>query len=325
MLTCLSALLVGLPTASCGLLNGPSNEGGGNANTHQLEKPTITVGVMQTIDTAPFFLALKRGYFRDEGLTVQVKPVQGGAESVPLLTGEHIDVGFGNWATLLQAQAHHSAEYRIVADGDQGRSHVMIVAVRPDSSIKTPADLVDKTVSTNTPDDVPLLALRAILRADNLDFNRVHTTTVHHADTPTALANKAVDAAIQLEPFITKAREQTGTEAVVDLFGPGPTQDLPLAGYFSLASFVQKSPKSAAAFQRALQRGAADAADEQAVRQILPDYTGIDRDTAMLVTIPTFPTSLSATRLQRVADLMTTYGQLTDKIDVGPLVFTPAS
>lgn len=309
-------------TAGCGLLNG-SREADSTDNSHHLEKPNINVGVSPLIDAAPFYIAQQKGYFAAEGLHIKVVPAVSGADTIPLLAGGHIDIGISNWATILSSQEKQVGNYRILFDAGQGRSGVIVVAARPDSGIRGPKDLVGKTVSTSTVNDVPSLALKAILQANGVDYNQVHVAVVHHPETPAALANKLVDAAIQVEPYITKAHEQTGTEPVVDLFGPGVMHDLPISGWFGLKKFTDGDPKTAAAFQRAMAKGAADAANDQTVRQILPSYAGIDASTAALVTIPVFPTSLSATRLQRVADLMTTYGQLKGHLDVAPLLYTP--
>ncbi|GAA3435239.1 ABC transporter substrate-binding protein [Kutzneria kofuensis] len=309
----LAAVLVAL--TGCSALNGAEEPPQGNGET------VVRVGVMQVIDTAPFYLALSKGYFRDEGLTVKITPTKSGTDSLPLLAGNHIDIGFGNWATLFQAQANGTGDYRVLADGSQGAPHVQIVATRPDSGIRTPQDLAGRTVSSNAPNDIPLLALKAILQADGVDPSTVKTPIVHHADTPAALAGKEVDAALQLEPFITIARRQTGAVPVVDLYGPGPAHDLPIAGYFALSRFTQQNPRAATSFRHAIERGAADAHDVAAVQQILPTFVGgVTPDIAKEVAIPVFPTSVSRDRLQRVADLMLTYGQLKAKLDVGQLV-----
>ena len=321
-LALVSAAVVLCATAGCSALNG-ATEPDSTDNSHHLEKPNITVGVSPLIDAAPFYIAQAKGYFTAEGLHVKVVQAVSGSDTVPLLHGGHIDVGISNWATVLTSQEKQVDAYSILADAGQGRSHVIIVAVRPDSGIAKPGDLVGKTVSTSTFNDVPELALQAILQANGVDISRLHMVKVPHPQTPPALANKLVDGAIQVEPYITQAHQQTGTEAVIDLFGPGVMHDLPISGWYSLKKFTTDDPKTAAAFQRALQRAAADAASEQTVRQILPTYAGIDASTAALVTIPVFPTALSATRLQRVADLMTTYGQLKGHLDVASLLFTP--
>ena len=321
-LGCIAAALMLCATAGCGLLNG-ATQPDSTDNSHNLEKPNITLGVSPLIDAAPFYIAQQKGYFAAEGLHVKVVPAASGSDMIPLLHGGHIDIAISNWATVFSSQEKQIDDYRILADAGQGKAGVMVVATRPDSGIKGPKDLAGKTISTSTINDVPELALKAILQANDVDFSQLHIVVVHHPETPAALANKLVDAAIQIEPYITQAREQSGTVPVIDLFGPGVMHDLSVSSWFALRKFTTDDPKTAAAFQRALARGAADAANDQTVRQILPSYTGIDASTAALVTIPVFPTSLSATRLQRVADLMTTYGQLKGHMDVAPLLFMP--
>ncbi|MFC0434177.1 ABC transporter substrate-binding protein [Kutzneria buriramensis] len=304
-----------LSLTGCSLLNGADEQPRDTGQT------VVRVGVMQVIDTAPFYLALSKGYFRDEDLDVRITPTKSGTDSLPLLAGDHIDIGFGNWATLFQAQANGTGDYRVLADGSQGAPHVQIVATRPDSGIHGPQDLAGRTVSSNAPNDIPLLALKAVLQADGVDPASVKTPIVHHADTPAALAGKEVDAAIQLEPFITMARRQIGAVPVVDLYGPGPAHDLPIAGYFALDKFAQRHPRVVEGFRRALGRGAADARDVVAVQRILPTFVaGVSPDIAREVAIPVFPTSVSRDRLQRVADLMLTYGQLKTGLDVGHLI-----
>ena len=57
------------------------------------------------------------------------------------------------------------------------------------------------------------------------------------------------------------------------------------------------------------------------MQQILPTFvSGVTPDMAKELAIPVFPTSVSRDRLQRVADLMLTYGQLKASLDVGRLV-----
>ena len=57
------------------------------------------------------------------------------------------------------------------------------------------------------------------------------------------------------------------------------------------------------------------------MQQILPTFVaGVTPDIAKEVAIPVFPREVSRDRLQRVADLMLTYGQLKAKLDVGRLV-----
>jgi NitT/TauT family transport system substrate-binding protein len=319
------ALPVILLAAGCSLLNGSDSASGSSSSSSSgasghVEKANLTVNFMQVTDCVPFQIALQKGYFKQEGLNVTAKSVVSGTESVPKVVAGSADIGFGNWATLLTAQAKKAGDFKIVADGAQGQAGTMALTTWPGSGITKPSDLVGKTISTNAQSDLPFLALKAILQANSVDINTVHVVVVHHPNTMQALASHQVDAAIQLEPFMTQTAEKIGARPVIDLFGAGPTENLPIAGYFTTAKFAQENPKTVAAFARAMSRGAADASDRKEVEQYIPTFTKINAQTAALLKLPTYPTSLDATRLQRVADLMKTYGLLQTRMDVAPMV-----
>lgn len=320
----LPALLV---ATSCSLLNGSSGGSSGTTgpNPQGLEKTTINVAAMTVVDCAPFYLAEKNGYFAQEGLNVHVIPVPTGAVGVPDVENGKADITVSNWATVLEAQAEHAADkvggLKAVSDASSGQQGTMSVDVLPSSGITTPAGLIGKTVSVNAFSDLPYLALRDILAADNVDYTKVHFTIVAHPATPQALASGQVDAAVQLEPFKTKTERASGARPLIDLFGPGPTSGLSIAGWVTSGNFVKQNPKTVAAFARAMQRGAEDAQNRATVEQITPTFaTGIDKDTAALMNLPTFPTSLNVQRLQRVADLMVQYKLLPGHLDVSSMI-----
>jgi len=316
-----------LLATSCSLLNGSSSSSDSStANGQGLEKTTLNVSAMQVADTAPLYLAIQNGYFKQEGLTVKIVPVTTGAQSIPKLNAGSIDIGFGNWATLLEAQAGHSGDYKIVADGAVGQAGTMSVDVLPSSGINSPADLVGKTVSVNAFSDLPFLAVKAILAADNVDINKIHFIQVPHPQTTQALSTNQVQAAVQLEPFKTQAEQSLGARPLIDLYGPGPAQGLSIAGYFTTSKFAAANPKTIAAFARALMKGAQDAQTRSNVEQIVPTYAnGVNKATAALMNLPTFPTSLNAERLQRVADLMVQYKVLDDTMDVSKMIVSSSS
>jgi len=47
----------------------------------------------------------------------------------------------------------------------------------------------------------------------------------------------------------------------------------------------------------------------------------MSRETASLITVGTYPTSLKVSSLQRVADLMSFYGSLAQPLDVSSMLF----
>ncbi|MGN9847511.1 hypothetical protein ACTMTI_56570 [Nonomuraea sp. H19] len=96
----------------------------------------------------------------------------------------------------------------------------------------------------------------------------------------------------------------------------GQTESLPIAGWATSTDYAKSNPAQVAGFQRALMRAQLDVANnEQLVRTMLPTYTKIDARTAATITLGVFPTNLHPNRIQRVADLMREYGEVSAHID----------
>lgn len=138
-----------------------------------------------------------------------------------------------------------------------------------------------------------------------------------------ALGNRQVDAIVVVEPQVVQSSLQLGATPILDV-AAGPTANLPEAGLVTTAEFAAAHPDTLAAFERALARARVDMADRSLVEQTLPTYTKIDAQTAPLLRLGVWPSVLTVTGLQRIADLMTDFGQLPGRFDVGPLLLTPA-
>ncbi|GLZ49018.1 sulfonate ABC transporter substrate-binding protein [Actinomycetospora sp. NBRC 106375] len=309
--------LLGL--TACSALGGPSS--GGDPQTGGLERPTLRVGMLTIVDTASFYLAQERGFFRDEGLTVEPVTAQGGAASIPGLVGGSLDVAFGNYVSFFLAESQGVGRFRLISDGYQAAPNTFLLLARPDGSVRTPRDLAGRRVAVNTYRNIVELNARSALQTNGVDLASVQFVEVPFPDMAAALQSGRVDAAAMVEPFITSAERTIGAVPVLDT-ASGPTADIPVAGYGTTEEFARQNPRTVAAFQRAMARGQEAASDRRNVEQILPTYVRIDQSTASLINLGTFPRSLDATRLQRVGDLMLQFGLVPTRVDVAPLLAT---
>ncbi|TQM79354.1 NitT/TauT family transport system substrate-binding protein [Saccharothrix saharensis] len=322
----LSVAAVLAAVAGCGVLGGAAEETAGAAAPGEVEKSRIRLGLLPIIDVAPVHIAIRRGYFEQEGLEVEPITIQGGAAAIPGLVNGDLDMTFGNFVSFFAAQAKESAKavggLRLIMDGYQAKPEMFLVLAKADSDIESPKDLEGKTLGINTTRNIAELTFRATLEANNVDPGKVTFKEVPLPDMEAAVENGVVDAAFSSEPFITRAQRNSGQIAVLDA-ASGPTDGIPIAGYGTTGKFLQANPNTVAAFQRALVKGQRDAGDQPLVRQLLTEYAKVDSETAALVHFGEFPTTLDATRLQRVADLMKTYGLLETRFDVA-LMLAPA-
>ena len=321
-----SAVALLAVVSGCGLLGGSEEKPTDTAAAPgKVEKAKITLGLLPILDVASVHVAIKKGYFREEGLEVEPKIIQGGAAAIPGLINGELDISFGNWVSFFGAEAKEAAKsvdgLKLVSDGYQAKPEMFLILAKADSPIKSPKDLEGKTIAINTFRNIAELTAKATLEANDVDPAKVTFKEFPFPDMEAAVQNGAVDAAFMVEPFISRAQRTSGQITVLDA-ASGPTADIPIAGYATSGKFVKENPNTVAAFQRAMAKGQRDAADRPTVEPLLVEYAKVDKETASLVHFGEFPTTLDATRLQRVAQLMRTYGLLEKDFDVKPMLVT---
>jgi NitT/TauT family transport system substrate-binding protein len=295
--------------SSCALLSDSGSEQGGGT-----ERAKIRLGAIPIVDLAPVHIALQKGYFRDEGVEVELTTIQGGAAGIPGLVNGELDVTFGNWVSFFAAQSKGAADLKLVADGYRGKPGMFLVVAPPDSPIRTAKDLAGKKIGVNTRANVIELAVRAALKAQQVDPASVQFTELAFPDMQAALQRKDIDAALVVEPFLTRAQQQMNAITVVDTIA-GDAADLPIAGYATSAKFARENPKTIDAFRRALVKAQRDAADRREVEAVITGYAKVDSSVASVLHLGAYPSSIDLQRLRGVVSLMRANGMLTDDVD----------
>ncbi|WP_214404339.1 ABC transporter substrate-binding protein [Pseudonocardia lacus] len=321
--TALAAAGLLLATA-CGALSGSEAEPQqAPAPGPVLEKAELQVGVLPIVDLAAVQRADRAGYFRDEGLDVELVTIQGGAVALPQLVGESLDLSWTSWPSVILAQEQGVSDFRILQPGYRTAEKSFQLMTMPGSAVRTPRDLVGKRVATNTFRSITEIMARSALQDAGVDPADVEFVELPFPDMMPALQNDQIDAAILLEPFITLAKAQLDATSILDV-ATGATADLPIAGVTATARFARENPNTLAAFERALGKAQSEMDDRTIVEQTLTGYTTVKPEIAPELTLGTWPSSLTADDLQRVADLMLRFGVLRQEFDVAPLLAAPS-
>ncbi|GAB3135525.1 ABC transporter substrate-binding protein [Amycolatopsis stemonae] len=315
------ALLAGLTAlllAGCGALGGSSSEP--SAPPGSVEKPKIRVSMMSTIDTAPFWLAKDGGYFQREGLDVSTTDAATGQASLTKLLGGEADIAYSSYTPFFVAQSKGTADIRLVADASSAGPKSTGVVALPSSGIRSVADLAGKRIGISAPNTIADTLTKSVLADNHVDASGVKWVPIPLPNTVSALKNGDIDAGFLTEPFITLASRTAGAVLVADT-GTGSTVDFPTAGYGALGSFVSSSPRTLAAFQRAMAAATRDAsADRKKIEPLMVKYAKIDADTAARTGLLTLKSTLDAKQLQRVPDLLLKTGVLAKPVDVSAMV-----
>lgn len=305
------------------VLAGCAGPGAGEPAEQRPETEKIVVGALPIVDSASLYLAMKHGYFAEEGLKVEVKTLASGAAAVPGLQKDEMQFALGNYVSFFAAQAAGALDVRLVADAYQAEPRTFLIMVNRDSRIRKPRDLAGKRIAVNTRANVVELTVRSVLRTVGVDPNGATFVPIPFPEMSAALVAGSVDAAVMVEPYITQAQKDHGALPLLDAMS-GPTAQFPIAGWVTSARLATERPNTIKAFQRAILRGQAAAANNRTeVEQVLGEYVKVDPLTASLMQLGTWPTTLEATRIQRVLDLMTAAGQLPKPLDLGSMIIPP--
>ncbi|MEU8251540.1 ABC transporter substrate-binding protein [Nonomuraea sp. NPDC048916] len=284
-----------------------------------LEKNVIKVGVMPSADSAPLFVAQAKGYFEQEGLTVEPVMVTGAAASLPPLKSGLLDLAQTDYVSAFKAH-DHDADIRVVADLYQAAPDVFNLMVRADSRVKTVAGLKGRTILVNNLNGLATLATQAMLKEEGLTAEDVKFVEVPFPEMKNALAQRNADAAWLPEPWVTLGLQDDFLRRLADPM-TGDLADLPVGGWAATGDWSARNPATLAAFQRALAKGQRAAAGSRAeVEAVLPTYTKIDTAAVAKTRLGVYPTGMDTGRLQRVVDLMRDFRYVEGRLDVKSVV-----
>ncbi|MET3720985.1 MULTISPECIES: ABC transporter substrate-binding protein [unclassified Arthrobacter] len=213
------------------------------------------MGVIPIVDCAPIYLGNNQGFFKDEGLQLDIQTATGGAAIVPGVVSGSFDFAFSNLISVMVAK-DKGLDLKFVANGasstgERGKD-VGGIVVPASSSINSAKDLAGKTVSVNNLSNIGDTTIKSAIEKDGGDPSNVKFVEVAFPDAPAALANKQVDAAWILEPFASKAVAEGGTVVSWNFVERSP--ELDIAGYFTKSDTIKNKADLTAKFTRAMNK-----------------------------------------------------------------------
>lgn len=189
--------------------------GGGGGGMPAPLSPPVTVRIAE--DGAPsgagFYLADARGYFRDLGLNVEWVKFANSQDMLPALATGKVDLAGGVTTASLFNAVGRGLDVRMIADKGTnipGRAYFQLVLRKDlEGEIRDFSDLKGRRIGVTSPGSLDELTLDKALKAGGLTLGDVEEIFIgSFPDMLTALANRSIDAAMQIEPLITKGVEQ---------------------------------------------------------------------------------------------------------------------
>lgn len=142
-----------------------------SCSTAEKDLPKVTLRLNWRIngDHAPFYIALDKGYFKDEGLNVEILEGTGSASTVKLIGSGSNDFGYADAGTMIKSIA---AGEPVIAVGVFLQINPMAVIYLPDNPINSPKDLAGKSIALTSGDSLSQI-FPALLAANGIKVNEV--------------------------------------------------------------------------------------------------------------------------------------------------------
>ncbi len=231
--------------------------------TSQAAKPItkIKVGISPTITSSGVYLAYEKGYFKAEGLDVELSQMKSsGAQMTLLLSKGELDVGGGNLTAGLYKAIADGLNFKIVADKGHINETIDSVSliIRKDlidsGKYKTTKDLKGlKIALTSIDGSSQQIVMDQILKDAGLNGKDVEYVKLSYPESNAALKTKSIDGVIQLDPYLTMALNEGYASEIVASSKVLKNQQS--GALFYAPNFIKSNPKAAHSFMKAYLRG----------------------------------------------------------------------
>src|SRR6266571_4450555 len=219
------------------------------------EPVTIRVGLASASSDVGFFIADKKGYFKQEGLNVSFLNFDSGAKMVAPLGNGQLEVGAGSPAAGLYNAIARGIDIKIVADKGStppgyGYQPLLVRKDLVDSGrYKSLKDLKGMKIAGSAPGSASTSTLNEALKQGGLKYSDVERVFMGFPQHVAALQNKAVDAAMTTEPSATRAVQSGAAVRVLGDDAIYPNHQLAVVLYGG--DFAKRRPEVARRFMRA--------------------------------------------------------------------------
>jgi NitT/TauT family transport system substrate-binding protein len=166
----------------------------------------LIVGHDLWIGYSAVFIAQEKGYFKDAGLAVELKPFSNPGETLPAMATGQLDIGLTTVQNLVLLNGTSSSTAVAIALLDASNGADAIVAK---ASIKSLPALKGKKIGVTFGEVNHFLLLVALEKAGLKDTD-VSLVNMSADDAGAAFVAGQIDAAVTWEPWVTKAKSAGG-------------------------------------------------------------------------------------------------------------------
>jgi len=213
------------------------------------EKNKITLGVggKPLLYYLPLTIAERKGFFKEEGLEVEINDFGGGAKSLQALIGGSVDVVTGAYEHTIRMQAK-GQDVRAITE--LGRFPAIVIAVKKDKAdkVKSAADFKGLKIGVTAPGSSTALTTQyAMVKAGLKPTDAAIIGVGSGASAVAAMQKGEIDVISHLDPVIAKLESDGDITVLIDTRTEAGTRALfggsnPAATLYTKKDFIDANP-----------------------------------------------------------------------------------
>lgn len=269
------------PTSALGAGPAPTTAPAAQA-TVAVKMQTVTVIHVPSTLFAPLYLAIEKGYLKEQGIEVRLDRVAAGQDAMAMAATGHVDVVVGGFGAATFNSVDRGADLRIVASmgAQPARGYPSALMVRQDlldsGAVKGIADLRGRKIGISGGlGSAGSYWVAVKLREAGLGLKDIEVVNLGFPEMVSGLKQGAIDAALPPAPFTTQIKDGK----FGDFFGGPLSPGASAVGVVYGGKFIQERREAGMRFMVGLVRAARELQTDQQYYdgknlEIYAKYTG---------------------------------------------------
>jgi NitT/TauT family transport system substrate-binding protein len=284
---------------------------------------TIKLGVIPAEPAAEAFYGIDMGFFKQQGLDIDLQVMNNGASVAAAVAGGALDVGFCDCVTIASAHAR-GVPFLYIAPGilNTDTAPTFGIIVSGTGPIRTAKDMNGKTFAVNAINNISHIPVLAWIDNNGGDSKSMKWIELPLPAIPDAIEAGRIDGGVEGEPFIQFAVSKGERAIFMDKGAIAPR--FMLSGWFATKDWIAKNPAVTKSFITAIRQTAEWANKNQAASApILSKYTKTPMAVIEQMHRGQFAEQLRPSDIQPIIDSAVKYGVIPNRYAAGELFYTP--
>ncbi len=254
-----------------------------NTATKPEEKPLTKVRlneVVRSVFYAPMYVAINNGYFKEEGIDIDLATGQGADKTMQQLLSNNADIGFSGPEQIIYIYNQGREDLPVVFAQLTQKDGSFLVAKEKPTNFKW-EDVTGKSIIGARPGGVPEMSLEQALKNHGIEKgkNVEIVTNISFTATSGAFKSGAQDYVALFEPTASMLEKDNGGYIAASI--GKEVGNLPYTCFYSTKSYMEKNPEIIQGFTNAIYKGqqwVKEHSDEEVAKAIESFFPGTDHD-----------------------------------------------